>query len=296
MEKSYKNFLVCIIVVSLCGCTAQKSTFNNKKIVKENTAVQTEQPVMNESENVSVEEIVQEKNDGTDTELGLRNIRIHDTDDLTEQQKKVAQYFNMNYMRLNGNYEFLQRYPDVFKGAEIKLNGTVKKVLSSDSKNYELLVWVGPNFETFYKCYADATEDFYNDYMEKTKGNLIVIKGSQSEMRFMEGDEIAIRGTYEDVKDYSVDGTSYHVPEISVNNAYIDDLFDDPIMYDVDFIRDVATAIFGEDIEVRQGQFEESLDELDEVYWKQMLNGWYYVCELDNQSNSKFTKYYFLTQ
>ena len=86
------------------------------------------------------------------------------------------------------------------------------------------------------------------------------------------------------------------MPSIFRTNSLIDDLFDDPIMYDVDFIRDVATAIFGEDIEVRQGQFEESLDELDEVYWKQMLNGWYYVCELDNQSNSKFTKYYFLTQ
>lgn len=237
---------------------------------------------------------------GADNEIGFKSKSYADSENLTEGQKKVQQYFNTDGFGIGDTeYEFLQRYPDVFQGTELGMSGRVKKIISVNGNQYEMLVWIGPNEETVWKCYGFEYEDYYNKLREETKQNLVVVKGVYENGRWIEGDEIAFEGTYQNVQLYEVDGMSYHLPVVDAYNVYIDDAFDPPVLYDAEFIKEVAKNIFGEDIMITQGDPSDDFEDYyrnHEDYWKQILNGWYYTCELENQSNAKFSKYYFFSQ
>lgn len=247
--------------------------------------------------------------DGLDHGLGLKLTKVQDTEGLTEQQQKVVQYFDDDYIALSDihAYEFLKRYPDVFKGAQIQVTGTVKKVISSDDENFEMLVWLGP-CKAEMEWYWDYSP--YSSYAENSDDNLVVIKGKLDSHRWIVGDEIEIRGVYQAEEAYTngSDDTEQMLPVIEANEVCFDNSFGyatAPERYDAKYIKDVATAIFGEEITITAPQYSsEEVEEDWENCWESIMETeeygvgyvWnlYYTCELDNQTNSDFTRFYFL--
>ena len=109
--------------------------------------------------------------------MKLDNDKLH----LTEEQKEVLKYFDNDYFDIQ-DYDSLQRYPDVYKGAQISFGAYVKKII-------------------------------------KSTGDYIVIKGKQTSKRLIEGDAINVYGKYTSVDTYTVDGKSYTVPTVNVYNT-----------------------------------------------------------------------------
>lgn len=212
-----------------------------------------------------------------DTDLGLMNIKINNNGvSLNETQKLLVQYFDTDYFR--APYNALQRYPQVYKGAQINFLGYVTKIIESTATEYTALV----EYEA-YKTY----DGFYMPTEQYA-----VIKGAHNEARIMEGDTLYIYGKYSDVNTYTVDGKSYTVPTVLVNRFtyfYYMDIVEP--MYSMEEIRSIAKHIFGDDVKIRytkDSDFEENAG-----YGYEDYEGMYYTVEIDNQSNANFTKYCF---
>ena len=203
-----------------------------------------------------------------DTDIGLKTIRIDSTEvELSEEQKTVIQYYDDDYLYIN--YEFARRYPIVFQDAQVSISGTVSKVLSQDASHYELILWVG----------YDADE-------------LICIRGETSNAMLMEGDQIAVHGCYADIETMEIDGHTLTIPVIDVYDTYYTEYRgESQHRFDIGFIKDVAEAVFG-DVDVRKFNSEEK--EKFVGYWttNDYLVEQYYVVELENQGNSKLSKFY----
>ena len=210
-----------------------------------------------------------------DTELGLMNVKIHNSSNLNEVEKLIVQYFDTDYFR--APYSSLQRYPQVYKDAQINFLCYVTKIIESNSEEYTALVE--------YEAYKNA-EGFYWE-----TGDYAVIKGTQSETRITEGDTLYLYGKYVDVNTYTVDGKSYTVPTVLVNRySYFSEYDRVRPMYSQEEIRSMAKYIFGEDIKLRYTQYG---DVAGSDYDYDLYEGLYYTAELDNQSNANFTKYLF---
>ncbi len=213
-----------------------------------------------------------------DTALGLMNVKLRNKGvELNEIEKLIIQYFDTDYFR--APYSSLQRYPQVYKDAQINFLCHITKIIESNSEEYTALVE--------YEAYKTA-DGFYL----KT-GDYAVIKGSQSETRIMEGDSLYLYGKYVDVNTYTVDGESYTVPTILVNRYtyfYYHDMVSP--MYSMEEIRLMAKYIFGDDLKLRYTKNGDVAGSDDYDY--DSYEGSFYTAELDNQSNANFTKYLFL--
>lgn len=211
-----------------------------------------------------------------DDSLGLMNVKLRgEADNLNETQKLLVEYFDTDYFR--APYNSLQRFPQVYEGAQINFICYVTKIIQSNEKEYTALV----EYEAF------KTEDGYY----QPTGNYAVIKGQQTETRIIEGDSIVLYGKYQNVNTYEVDGKSYIVPTVLVNRyvffSYLD--WSEP-MFTMEEIRTVARHIFGDDVKIR---YTKNDDSPDSDFDYEFFEGSYYTAELDNQSNANFTKYRF---
>lgn len=194
--------------------------------------------------------------------MKLDNDKLH----LTDEQKEVLKYFDNDYFNIQ-DYDSLQRYPDVYKGAQISFGAYVKKIIKSDDKEYEILV------DTFYS----GDLGYFDDAVKQNlKGDYIVIKGKQSTKRLIEGDAINVYGKYTSVDTYTIDGKSYTVPTVNVYNT------SDVKRFDLDTIKSVATYIFGPNIKLSNPN-------------KDGMVTWFYsyLVTLDNQSNNNFKSFVF---
>lgn len=194
--------------------------------------------------------------------MKLDNDKLH----LTEEQKEVLKYFDNDYFDIQ-DFDSLQRYPDVYKGAQISFGAYVKKIIKSTDTDYEILV------DTFYSGDLGYFDDAVKD---KLKGDYIVIKGKQTSKRLIEGDAINVYGKYTSVDTYTVDGKSYTVPTVNVYNT------SNVKRFDLDTIKKVATYIFGPDIKLSNPN-------------KDSMVTWFYsyLVTLDNQSNDNFKSFVF---
>ena len=216
------------------------------------------------------------KSPADDTELGLMNVKIRNNSNLNEVEKLIVQYFDTDYFR--APYSSLQRYPQVYKDAQINFLCYVTKIIESNAEEYTALVE--------YEAYKNA-EGFYWE-----TGDYAVIKGTQTETRITEGDTLYLFGKYVDVNTYTVDGKSYTVPTVLVNRYSYFSYYDivRP-MYSQEEIRSMAKYIFGDDIKLRYT--EDNDVAFGDDYGYDQYKGLYYTAELDNQSNANFTKYLF---
>ncbi len=230
-------------------------------------------------ESGETEKISQTKTAETDTGIGLMNIKINKNDEnLNDTQKLLVQYFDKDYFY--PPYNSLQRYPQIYKDAQISFLCYVEKIIESTDTDYTILV----EYDGFKPYEGEKTDT----------GDYAVIKGKHTDARIMEGDSIKVFGIYNGVNTYSVDGKSYTVPTVNISRftyVYYYDLAEP--MYSMEEIRTLARHVFGDDVKIRYTQnsdFAEPDPGIDYEFYEGSL----YTAELDNQSNANFTKYMFL--
>lgn len=286
MKKVIGILLTVAMVISLVACGTGKS--KAPKGEKENG---TENPTANEEtvqnyENSSAE---------NDTDLGLRTIKIDSAafKELSADRQLVIEYFDDDYLSVP-DYDFLRRYPAILQDAQLTIWGTVTDVISWTPDTFELILYmnIGPA----------EYEYEYEDNWAAYGGGEILVTGESSEVAYMEGDTIEIYGRFVGIENTTVDGQSYTIPHIVMQKALYDDSSAPQDIYryipkfDYNFIKNVATVIFGEDIEVREPIVGTDITEMQYAIWEE-VNGAMpcYVVELENQSNAKFSKYFFFT-
>lgn len=213
-----------------------------------------------------------------DNGIGLMNIKINKNDEnLTDTQKLLVQYFDMDYFY--PPYNSLQRYPQIYKDAQISFICYVEKIIESTDTDYTILV----EYDGF-KPYEGGTKYDTGDYA--------VIKGKHADTRIMEGDSIKVYGVYNGINTYSVDGKSYTVPTVNISRfTYVFYLDWAEPLYSMEEIRILARHVFGDDVKIRYTQNSDFVDTEGMDY--EFYEGSYYTAELDNQSNANFTKYMF---
>ncbi len=212
-----------------------------------------------------------------DTDLGLKNMKVDYTQgELTEEQKEILRYFSGDYMFVN-SIEALQRYNKIFDGALVSCFVNVAKVVSYDDDSYELLVYI-----------LETEDDIFGDSF-KTEDRYMLVKGKTSDSRFIQGDNLTLKARYEGIVTETVDGVSITAPMLDIHEGYV--LVEDgdtynyrtyfyPSRFEMLEVKNIAKTIFGEDITISEADVSESGDPA-------------YVCTLDNQSNAKFSKYFF---
>lgn len=260
----------------------------------------TKKDEVNSGEPNKVEEIVEEKDilDATeeeilnyatstclnDTDVGLKNIK-YDTakGEMTDIERMVAEYFNTDYLFVN-SIEALQRYNKIFDNAMIQSYVCVEKILSYDGDDFTILAKM-----------LESTEEFsLTDTLPEERR--MIVHGTSGDSRVIVNDIIQINGRYNGIITEVVDGVSITVPDIKSYRTYVSDPNDEDRWYYAETpsrfskldVKNIAKCIFGDDITVRKDKFED-YDDPDEAYLQPPC----YVCELDNQSNAKFSKYFF---
>jgi len=212
-----------------------------------------------------------------DTDIGIRNIKIDNSSmKLTEDQKLVREYFDKDYLTIQF-YDDLLRYPDAYENTQIYVVGTIERMISYKDDNYELLL---------------RTDDYTND----TENDLIYVCGEQAGVRAIQGDMIALYGRYHGVETVQVDGNSYVIPSVKAfRTMFAEDAYTLPQKFDHAEIKQIASLIFGNEIEVRFPN-----DENEAGYGMFLAGGWdlsdSYIVELENKTNAKFEKFRFYTQ
>ena len=281
--------LTALFVGLLSSCGKQRITTNlSKPAISSQDAKEKELT----PEEIQAQKDFAKSTPQNDTDVGLKNIKIDTADyKLTDVQKTVLKYFDDDYLQVP-NYEFLRRYPNVFQGAQLTVWGTVKKVISMDNESYKVVLWlnVGP------------VEYEYSYEHPEYSGNYIILTGKTGNIWYMEGDTLEVYGRYTGIETIEVDGISYTIPTVNVHSAYFDtseapnDIYRYIQKFDVSTVKTVAEAIFGKNLEVRKPIVGIDISQEQADMWEEVLGEFpCYVAELENQSNAKFTKFFFYT-
>ena len=208
-----------------------------------------------------------------DNNVGDGLLSVDDKDsNLSERQKTVLQYFDDNYLSID-DYSYLKRYPDIFKQTKVSFEATVEKVLKSDDKEFEILAEL-----------ATFGDDYGMGYDDK---QYIIIKGKQMTQRLIENDYIKVRGRFINTEDFTIDGASYNLPVIEHHSSNIcgGTAGYECAIYDLEFTKKVANAIFGEDVSIRKATEEDLV--LGVHSWSDV----FVIATLENQSNANFTSF-----
>ena len=230
------------------------------------------------------------------------NLQIDDDNlKLTEDQKKLVEYYDNNYFSIR-NYELLQRHPKLITGAKIQFWGTVEKVLNTDDENYEILV----HFQQLAigKEYSNDELNFIGSGSRRNDDNYVVIKGKHStnitnnystgssfpdvdnKGRIIQFDKLTFYGRMTGIDEYEIDGKTNYYPTINAyrSREYVITADGDlACSFNLAFIKEIAKAIFGDNIKIEEG------DSTDEFHWYLP----YYLVTLDNQSKSDFSSFEF---
>lgn len=276
-EKSSKKIIIAVIAVVCAVAIAVTAVFVVPRFLDNGREENTKNSYNSDNGNDKPANAESGKDSfEKDTDLGLMNVKIRgDGVKLNDTQKLLVEYFDTDYFR--APYNSLQRYPQVYKGAQINFLCYVTKIIESNDHEYTALV----EYDAF------ETDDGYY----QPTGDYAVIKGNQTQTRIIEGDSLVLYGKFDNVNTYTVDGKSYTVPTVLVNRyvyfSYLD--WSEP-MFSMEEIRTIARYIFGNDVKVRYTKNDDSPgSDFDYEYFE----GSYYTAELDNQSNANFTKYRF---
>lgn len=272
--------------------TADENVKNENELRDESQT--NEDNAVTDENNLKIDNIESENG-----EIGLKNIKYDTSKELTSEELMIAEYFNKDYIFVN-DVESLQRYNKIFDNALIKSYVYVEKVLSYEGDDYSLLV----------KMINNTNELF--DPSGLNNERRMIINGTSGDARIIVGDILQINGRYKKIDTKTVDGISITVPIIDIAKAYFVDIQNDPdSWYYVEKpsrftdkeVKQIAKCIFGEDIMIRKDSINdyelsdpsyytmEYRDVMGSDVWN--YKGPCYVCELDNQSNAKFSKYFF---
>lgn len=284
-QQNRKRWISILIIIGMIASLSSCGNGNTSSSPEGSTNTGIESPAGSISSGDST------SNPTEDTSIGLKNIKIDNTSvDLTDEQRMVLEYFDDDYLTVP-SYEFLRRYPNVFDGAQLRIWGTVAKVIALNSDTIEMVLWldVGP-----------AEYEYYWDYPQY-EGNYILLNGKVGDISYMEGDTLLVYGRYDGIETVEIDGTSYTIPKINMQSAFFDtsmapnDIYRYIPKFDMPFIKQVAETIFG-DVEIREPIVDVDIPEEQYWLWEEVCGQMpCYVVELENQSNAKFTKFFFYT-
>lgn len=254
--------VIAIVITSVIFFVNKKSDANSENA----TAVKSENSVMNED---------------TGSLVSWANMKIDNPKlKLTDEQKAVLTYFDDDYFDINYNTKDLQKYPEIYKNAQISFFGTVTKLLKNTDEEYEALVEV--SFD------SNAPEG------EHTNEFAVVYGKHPDNAKITKGDVREFYGRYTDDKQFTVDTKEDYYPYVntfySTETGYARGGYEDNAgkNFDFDFINKVAKGIFGNNIKVTDP------DSMQDVN----INGNYvpypsYIVSLDNQSSFAFKDFVF---
>lgn len=260
------SVLMCLFVLLssvFVGCTnADENTDASTKETDSSVAVQEDE---HNQSGVSLNGI----------KVSWANMKIDNENlSLTEDQKTVLQYFDDDYLYI-ADYDSLQRYPDIFRHAQVEFEGGVVKVLETNDESYKCLVWLADLQYLF-------THEF--DHKNTPDENYVVVTGKHpSTGRIIEGDFLRFYGRYNDVESHTVDGKDAYYPTLSAYYTVSGEKFDS------DYIKKVAKVLFGPDLKLS-----DPMSSSDYVLDENHPNGYmYYLVTLDNQTNANFSSFEF---
>lgn len=264
-EKKYLLFIVFIMFIATLNLSACK---NNK----ESTVSYQNSTVSNE---------VEKNETGVNIDgsiISWANMKIDNPDlNLTEDQIQVLKYFDVDYLNVS-EYNSLQKYPEIFRNAQISINGLVIKMLETNDSTYQCLVWMNGNPGIGDECVQPTNNEFF------------VATGKHPENgRITEGDWLQWYGRYQDVKNYTINGNKSYYPSLSVNYTVKCNQAGTEERFDLSEIQKVAKAILGENIKIKEPIYGEDFT-LDELHYPQYK---FYLVTPDNQSNANFSKFEF---
>ena len=267
--------LISTIAFLSVGCSNETNTDRSNNSINDHSQISSNEEDFSDS----VQSFLDNESPKTDSSVGLLTTKINQGIELSEEQETVIQYFDNDYFSV-AQYDYLQRYPQVFEGAQIHCVAQIDRVLSYSGDEYQALAFI---FD------MTSGEVFDEDY---TNTNYIVVNGKQKGIeRIIEGDILQIYGRYTSVDSYEIDGSSFLFPTIDLyETTYIND----SSRFSPDFIKKVAKSIFGPNIEVRNAVAGEDYTD-SEISWQFGYDP-YMICELENQTNSKFTSFRFYTE
>ena len=255
-KKNNKVVKVIILIVIIIACIGIGIGISYFLINKQNENKQ--------GNSESNEDVILNSQVGKLSEKSFNNMKSNN-EKLEETQKEILEYYDNDYFEIYST-EALQKYPQVFKGAKLKITPlVVKKIIKSTDEEYEVLVSGGYTME-------QSTEEI--EY---------ALKGTQLDERLIEGECIQVYGKYTDVNTYQVDGKSYTVPTITPINI----VRGDENRFNFDTITTVAKYIFGNDIKVTEPSDDDFLNDWED----NDMQVDYYKVTLDNQSNANFKSF-----
>lgn len=205
-----------------------------------------------------------------DNQLSFSNMKTeNDNINVNEDQRAVLQYLNNNYFGVYSS-EDLQRYPNIYKNSQVRVDCKIKKIIKSDDNEF---ICMGVNG---YEGY-DPVEGTLTDFEEK---DLFVVKSVQLDERLIVEDEIIVYGTCNGVETFDVDGKTYTVPVITATSLYN---IATEYRYDLNDISKVAKYIFGNDIKITKPD--------DTQAYGYDAASPMYIVTLDNQTNANFKEF-----
>ena len=189
-------------------------------------------------------------------------------DNLTDDQKELAKFFDSNYFFLS-SYDELSRYADTLKNIKVATYCQVKTFLSTDDDNYEVVCNWGNSYDYFWG----------SDDLELRDS--IIIKGEKPESMFAINDSLTIKGKIVGAETRIIEGKNKYLPVIEVVEIGVNDDW-----YSEETIRKIAKLVFGNNIKVRRPTQEESLKMVTDYYYSFQDSLW--LVEFENQSNLNF--------
>ena len=108
-------------------------------------------------------------------------------------------YFDNDYLDVP-SYEFLQRYPKVYAGTNVHLDGEVAKIISEAGKRYEIVLWVIQSFTEYFANKYPLDEADYQSGGFYDKPFYIAEPENQSNAKFTSYRLYTKRGMIEDTK------------------------------------------------------------------------------------------------
>ncbi len=203
-----------------------------------------------------------------DSVISWANMKMDNPDlNLTPQQLAVVKYFDNDYFSVY-NYDALQRYPKAYRGAQVKVSGTVEKILQADDDTFECLVSMG-------RIHPDSPG-----------GNPIVVRGNQpAQARIAEGDVYAFYGRFIDIQS---DGSGQY-PLITANYFVPTTVMGDLDRFSLQDIETVAKMVLGDDVKIREPVEGQDFN-LDALHIPQYF---FYLATPGNQTNDNFSSFEF---
>ena len=257
MKKIITFLMIALLILGLCSCNASKESGENQ----------------NEN-GIDV--------DGAVVSWG--NLEVDNPNlNLTDDQIEVLKYFDCDYFMIN-NYDSFQRYPDIYRGTQVKFDAAVIDVLQTDDERYEALV-----------CMNAYIDEFTGETVIPDETELLVVSGNHSDDgRIVKDDCLSFYGRFIDVQEYEIDGKQEYYPYVTVNYTLPPmtsngGSIGTPVRFGLDEIEKVAKIIFGNDIKIKEPVYGEDF-EFDELHYPEY---YFYLVTLDDQSNANFSQFEF---